>query len=75
MTTTPHVRPADVHAPMQAGDPPALAQAEPPPPLPSAGPHWLDALPRRPEVLVGNAGALADAPAHAEWQPFLGDGR
>ena len=75
MPTTPQVLPTDVQAQLQAGDPPALAQAEPPPPLLSAGPHWLDALPRRSGVLVGDAAALADAPAQAEWRPVLGDGR
>jgi hypothetical protein len=34
---------------------------------------WLDALPRRPEAIVGDAGALADEPVHADWRPFLGD--
>lgn len=34
---------------------------------------WLDELPRRPDVIVGDPGALADEPSPADWQPFLGE--
>ena len=34
---------------------------------------FLDALPRRPDVVSGGLEALADLPSDAQWSPFLGE--
>jgi antitoxin (DNA-binding transcriptional repressor) of toxin-antitoxin stability system len=33
---------------------------------------WLDELPSRTDVIVGDPGTLPDDPSPADWQPFLG---